>query len=117
MKRVLIFALAVMLVPMFLGVLCPCAMAAQPSGVSFTKVPCHGCCTEISAAPRQLADQVRTLFSAPFFSKSSDVLKALSLDASQDIAINRRAIVPAGDEPSFLFPQQPLYLALQVFRI
>ena len=117
MKRYLAFLLVVALIPVFLGVYCHCAKAAAPiSGALLTKIPCHGCCGEISAAPDRTADQIPKFFSVSF-SKISNVLKALRLDASQDIAINRRALVPAGDEPLFLSPQQPLYLSLQVFRI
>lgn len=117
MKRVLAAVLILMMVPLFMGVFCPCASAAEPvDGPSLTKAPCHGCCTEISASPDLVADLIRNSIELPSFYKASPVLKAPNPGSLQEIADNRRAHAPAGGEP-FAFLQTPLYLALQVIRI
>lgn len=117
MKRALAAVLIFLMVPLFLGIFCPCAKAAEPvDGPSWTRVPCHGCCDEIAPVP-DMAAEIQSYFSIPYSPKNFHALKALSPGASQDIAINRRAYVPAGDEPFFLFSPQPLYLSFQVFRI
>jgi hypothetical protein len=120
MKRTLIFLVVLAMIPIFLGILCPCAMAAPSEQLVFQKAVCEGCCPEMNASPEcnsaitsaqtLLVSSLTELFKVP------NVLKALHPDESRDIAINRRALVPAGDEPSPGFVQ-PLYLTLQTFRI
>jgi hypothetical protein len=117
MKRILIVLLALVMIPVFLGVLCPCVMAASPNQPSFQSMKCHACCPEMNSSSEcQSAVQTQTGSLAVEFFKVINVLKALCPGESQGIAINRRALVPAGDEPSPGFVQ-PLYLALNVLRI
>ena len=117
MRRTLVLLLAVALIPIFLGIFCPCAMAAPSTQISIQKTACHGCCPEMNASPEcSSAVQTQSISVSTEFFKVPNVLKALNLDESLDIAINRRAYAPAGDEPSPGFTQ-PLYLSLQVLRI
>lgn len=119
MKRTLVFLLALIMIPLFLGTLCPCAMAAPSTEVTIHKMPCQGCCPEMNASPEcqsaVSAPQVLSSLTKSF--KVSNVLKALSPGESRGIAINRRTLVPAGDEPSFFGHPLPLYLAINVLRI
>jgi hypothetical protein len=118
MKKLLIVTVAIAMIPLFMGMFCPCAMAAPADQPTLQRMACQGCCPEMNMSPEcnsaVTQSQTLTSFTEPF--KVLNTLKALSLGASPDIAINRRALVPAGDEPSPGFTQ-PLYLTLQVFRI
>ena len=120
MKRTLIVMLALILIPLFMGLLCPCAKAAPEDQPVFQRVACHGCCPEMDASP-ECASILSPTQMPSFLNESSfrtvNVLKALSPGENRGIAINRRAFVPAGDEPSPGFSHLPLYLTLQVFRI
>lgn len=118
MKKILVFTLALILIPMFMGLVCPCAMAAPADQPVFQKMACQGCCPEMNASPecQSAIYQSQTLSSLTESFRVLNVLKALSPGASLDIAIDRRALVPAGDEPS-PGPAQPLTLSLQVLRI
>ena len=117
MKRFWVLLIAVAMVPLFMGILCPCAKASPSGKLAIGTAECHGCCPEMKASP----ECGSTIISQSFVSSSfeslgfSNVLKALRPHHKRDIAINRRALVPVVDEP-FSHPQ-PLYLSLQVFRI
>lgn len=118
MRKALIFLLALVMIPVFLGTFCPCAMAAPSDGLVFQKAACHGCCPEMQAGDEcQSVIRETPKFSTlpPSFKVPND-LKALNPGESRDIAINRRAWVPAGDEPS-LFSETPLYISIRVLRI
>ncbi len=117
MKRVLTAVLILVMVPLFMGLFCPCASAEEPvNGLSITAPECHGCCPEIKSAPLEVADQIQKTFSPSFILKVFNVLKALESGFDRNIAVNRRAHALAGGEP-FAFSETPLYLAIQVFRI
>lgn len=119
MKRVLALMLIMMMVPLCMGLTCPCASAdesAVEAQAAIEAVPCHGCCPEIDPGPQQLFDQNPSVTLRAFFSKVLNVLKAPNPGMFQEIADNRRAHAPAGGEPLVLSPQ-PRYLTLEVFRI
>ena len=44
--RTLGIVLALMMVPLFMGLVCPCAQAA-PAATVIENIPCHGCCPEM----------------------------------------------------------------------
>ena len=118
MKRIFVLLIAVAMIPLFMGIFCPCAKAAPSGKLAIGTVECHGCCPEMKAFPECGSATLSQATSVSSFFESlgfSNVLKALRPHYNRDIAINRRAFVPAGDEPFSI--SQPLYLSLQVFRI
>lgn len=118
MKTLAVFFLSLIIIPVVIGSYCPCAQAGSAETLSLMRVPCHGCCPEMQTGTDCQAEMQNRFSFATNFQKFdfSNVLKALSLGASPDIAINRRAYVPAGGEPSFS-PPEPLYLRLNILRI
>ena len=46
--RFLVIVLAVIMLPLFMGLVCPCAQAAAPATTVIQNVPCHGCCPQMS---------------------------------------------------------------------
>lgn len=120
MKRTLIISLIAVLIPVFMGIVCPCAMAAPADQPTIQKVKCHGCCPEISAPSKcqGIAPEIQplsTLLESTL--QYMNYAKALNPAVSSGIAISHQAHAPPGDKFLASFSPQPLYLSLRVLRI
>ncbi len=120
MKRTLIISLVTVLIPVFMGLICPCAMAAPADQPTIQKVKCHGCCPEISAPSEchGIAPEIQPL--SNLLESTLQLLnyaKALSPAISSGVAISNQVHAPPGDKLLASFSPQPLYLSLRVLRI
>lgn len=115
-KRCLVFFLVLAMIPVFLGIFCPCGMAAPTPEAGYKAAPCHGCCPEIGLAPEAPAEVISHKFLNTISPKVvQDLLKALSAGFDRDTALSRRDNLPAAGEPSPPL-QNPLTLT-QILRI
>lgn len=123
MRKVLSILLMLVMIPVFSGICCPCAHAAQdysqPLGIE--RVPCHGCCANSSQMDRDCGEILTDERVAALKSASlSDGLVDFTVAESDSLVPLNRIGSPGLTESfqtNLLFREQnPLYLQIQVLR-
>lgn len=114
--RPLGIALAVLMLPLFMGIVCPCVNAAVDEMVIQTQ-PCHGCCPEMLAshgdcdAKLEARDAVKTPEVNPLIFSFETILGPDSVSGK----IHVPSAGPPVDRP--ITRHEPTFVLNQVFRL
>ena len=118
--KILGMALALLMVPLFVGLVCPCAHASIHATLEETVLqtqPCHGCCPEMRSSQGgcEARLEAREAVKTPEFNPPAFSPEAFVYPGSVIATLHAQFAGPPAN-PLLLSPE-PLFVLNQVFRL